>query len=101
MHDVLKRNWDKTKYLILSGFAVIFLLLVTVVYKSDEKITKKSELISSSNKETDLKTFKEFLLKQIKSPFINLNYKIKKGDTIGKILKKYKVQNRDINTVIS
>ena len=101
MHDVLKINWDKTKYLILSGFAVIFLLLVTVVYKSDEKITKKSELISSSNKESDLKTFKEFLLKQIKSPFINLNYKIKKGDTIGKILKKYNVQNNDINTVIS
>jgi len=101
MYDVLKRNWDKTKYLILSGFAVIFLLLVTVVYKSDEKITKKSELISSSNKESDLKTFKEFLLKQIKSPFINLNYKIKKGDTIGKILKKYKVQNGDINSVIS
>jgi len=101
MYDVLKRNWDKTKYLILSGFAVIFLLLVTVVYKSDEKITKRSELISSSNKESDLKTFKEFLLKQIKSPFINLNYKIKKGDTIGKILKKYKVQNGDINSVIS
>ena len=76
MHEVLKRNWDKTKYLILSGFAVTFLLLVTVVYKSDEKITKKSELIKVSNKESDLKIFKEFLLNQIKSPFINLNYKI-------------------------
>ena len=101
MYDVLKRNWDKTKYLILSGFAVIFLLLVTVVYKSDEKITKKSDLIQSSNQKSDLKIFKEFLLNQIKSPYINLNYTINKGDTIEKILKKYKVQNSDIGTVIS
>ena len=101
MYDVLKRNWDKTKYLILSGFAVIFLLLVTVVYENDEKITKKTELIKNSNKAEQLKIFKKFLLNQIKSPFINLNYEIKKGDTIGKILKKYKVRNSDIQAVIN
>jgi len=78
----------------------MLLLLVTVVYKSDEKITKKSGLIQNSTKVADLKTFKEFLLNQIKSPFINLNYEIKKGDTIQKILKKYKVKNNDIQTTI-
>ena len=79
----------------------MLLLLVTVVYKSDEKITKKSGLIQNSTKVADLKTFKEFLLNQIKSPFINLNYEIKKGDTIQKILKKYKVKNNDIQTTIN
>ncbi|SVB69407.1 uncharacterized protein METZ01_LOCUS222261, partial [marine metagenome] len=31
MYQVLGKNWDKTKYLILSGFIITFLLLVTVV----------------------------------------------------------------------
>ena len=101
MYLVLKKNWDRTKYLILSGLCISLLLLVAVLYKSDEKITRKSELINNSNQSTDLKIFKEFLLKQIRSPFINLNYEIKKGDTIEKILTKYKVQNSDIQTVIN
>ena len=101
MYQIIKKSWDKTKYPILSGLALMLLLLVTVVYKSDEKITKKSGLIQNSTKVADLKTFKEFLLNQIKSPFINLNYEIKKGDTIQKILKKYKVKNNDIQTTIN
>ena len=84
----------------LSGLIIVSLLLVTVVYKSDEKIIKRSNLIENVDRSTDLKTFKKFLLDQIKSPFINLNYEIKKGDTIQKILKKYKVKNREIQTVI-
>ena len=76
------------------------MLLLTVVYKSDEKIIKKSMTIGISYENPDLKTFKEFLLNQIKSPFTNLNYEIKKGDTIQKILKKLKVQNNDIQNII-
>jgi len=88
------------KYLMLSALVVASVLLVTVVYKSDKKITKKSELIENFDASTDLKTFKEFLLNKIKSPFTNLNYAIKKGDTIQKILKKYKVQNSEIEKII-
>ena len=101
MYQIIKKSWDKTKYPLLPGLALMLLLLVTVVYKSDEKITKRSGLIQNSTKVADLKTFKEFLLNQIKSPFINLNYEIKKGDTIQKILKKYKVKNNDIQTTIN
>ena len=101
MYLTLKKNWDKTKHLILTGFVIILLLLLAVVYKNDDKITKKSELIKSPNETTDLKIFKDFILNQINSPFINLNYEIKKGDTIQKILKKYKVQNSDIQTIIN
>jgi len=100
MNQILMKNWDKSKYLILSGILLIFILLLTVVYKSDEKIIKKSATVAISYENSDLKTFKEFLLNQIKSPFTNLNYEIKKGDTIQKILKKLKVQNNDIQNVI-
>ena len=101
MYETINKNWDKTKYFILSGLIIIFLLLLTVVYKSDEKIIKKSEINKDSYEVTDLKTLKEFLLDQIKSPFININYEIKKGDTIQKILKKYKVPNNEIQTIIN
>ena len=99
MYQVLKKNWDESKYLILSVICITSILLLTVVYKN-EKIIKKSATVAISYENPDLKTFKEFLLNQIKSPFTNLNYEIKKGDTIQKILKKLKVQNNDIQNVI-
>ena len=40
------------------------------------------------------------MLDKIKSPFTNLNYEIKKGDTIQKILQKLKVKNNDIQNII-
>ena len=100
MLETLKKNWDKNKYFLLSGFIIIFLLLLTVVYKNEGKTFKKSEGVNVSYETSDLKIFKEFLLNQIKSPFINVNYKIKKGDTIQKILKKHKVKNNEIQTII-
>jgi len=101
MYQDIKKNWGKAKLLILFAITITLLLLLTVVYKSDQKITKKSELIKDFNEESDLKKFKKFLLNQIKSPFINLDYEINKGDTIQKILRKYKVQNSEIQTVIN
>ena len=101
MYEILKRNWDKAKFILLSGFIIIFLLLLTVVYKSDEKITKISENNKNSYDVSDLKTFKQFILDQIKSPFTNIDYEIKKGDTIQKILQQYKIQNNEIQTVIN
>lgn len=101
MYGTFKKSWDKTKYIILSGFIITFLLLLTIVYKSDEKIIKKSESNKNLHEVSDLKTFKEFLLDQIKSPFTNINYEIKKGDTIQKILKKHKVRNNEIQIIIN
>ena len=96
----LKENLDKHKYLVLSFLIIVFFLLVTVVFKSDQNIIKKSE-IEDSMLAPDLETFKKFLLGKIKSPFTNLNYKIKKGDTIQKILKRLKVQNNEIQLIIN
>ena len=101
MYQVFKKNWEKFKYLILSGIFITLILLLTVVYKSDKRIIKKSQSIEIAYESPDLKTFKKFLLNQINSPFTNLNYEIKNGDTIQKILKKLKVQNNEIQTVIN
>ena len=64
MLQVFRKNWDKTKYLIISGLIITFLLLVTIVYKSDEKIIKKSESILISYESSDLKTFNKFILRK-------------------------------------
>ena len=101
MHEIFKKNWDKTKQIIAYGLITTLLLLLTVVYKNDEQILKKSAYTASSEGREDIEIFKKFLLDKIKSPFINLNYEIKKGDTIQKILKKYKVKNNEIQTVIN
>ena len=57
MYQTFKKNWDKTKYFVLSGFIVTFLLLLTVVYESDNKITKKTESDKVLYEISDLKTF--------------------------------------------
>ena len=59
MLKILKKNWDKTRNLLLSGLVILSLLLVTVVYKSDDKITKRSEILEGINTSADLKTFKD------------------------------------------
>ena len=97
MYQIIKKNLDKTKQLVFLGFVITGLLLLTVVYKNDKTISKRSEILVDIAQSTDLKTFKEFLLNQINSPFNNFNYEIKKGDTIQNVLKKLKVKAQ--NTV--
>jgi len=99
MYQILKQNREKTKYFILFTFIIAFSLLLTVVFKNDEKI--KNKKINVSFQYEDLTSIKEFLLTLIKSPFININYEIKSGDSIQKILKKFKVHNNEIQAVIN
>ena len=67
--------------------------------KNNCNICNKQTNISLLDK--DLKLIKEFFLRKINSPFINLDYEIKKGDSIQKILQKLKVKNSEIQTVIN
>ena len=77
------------------------LILLTVVYGKSDKSDKDLKATSSIYEAPDLKTFKEFLLSQIKSPFTNINYEIKSGDSIQKILNKLNVEKNDIQKVIN
>ena len=99
MYQILKQNGSRVKYVITYALIITFLLLVTVVLKNDS-VVKSGEKIAFFQ-HPDLKSIKEFLLTLIKSPFININYEIKSGDSIQKILKKFKVQNNEIQTIIN
>jgi murein DD-endopeptidase MepM/ murein hydrolase activator NlpD len=91
---------DKSTNLILFSLLALSLLFFTFIFKNDEKIIEKSVSFNNTNQKTDLKSIQNFLLSRINSPFINVNYTIEKGDTIQKILKKYKVKNNEIQAVI-
>ena len=101
MEEIFKKNWDKIKYLALFGVTISIFLLIAVNYKSDEPVIKKNIDTEKFGEIPDLKSFKKFLLNKINSPYINLNYEIKKGDTIQKILRKLKVKNNEIQIVIN
>ena len=101
MLEINRKKVDKLKYLLLSGLLIVIMLIIAISYKSNDKITKKTSEINNYKNSSDLLTFKKFLLKQIKSPYNNLNYEVKNGDTIQKILKKFKVNNNEIQLVIN
>jgi len=99
MYQILKQKREKTKYFILFTFIITFSLLLTVTFKNDEKIKNKE--INVSFQHEDLTSIKEFLLTLIKSPFTNINYEIKSGESIQKILQKLKIKNNEIQLVIN
>ena len=76
MIEIVKKNWVKNKVLTLSLFGAIIALtiLITISYKNIGKQTKKPEIFKSINQKSDIINFKKFILNQIKSPFINVNY---------------------------
>ena len=100
MYQILIKKTLKYRPLFVFGVISLFIFIITFVYKSNDKIIKNSQVISSFKQTPDFVTFKKFLLNQIKSPFINIDYEIKSGDTIQKILKKFKVENSEIQKVI-
>ena len=56
MHQIIRKNWDKSKYLIISTVVIISLLLLTVVYRSNSRIVKKSMNTELVYENADLKT---------------------------------------------
>jgi len=98
MYQNLMKKQNIITYFIVFGIVVTLIFSFAAVYKSDDKIVKKNQ---NFNEVSDLKTFKKFLINQIKSPFTNINHEIRGGDTIQNILKKYKIQNNDIQAIIN
>ena len=99
MYRILNRNKEKAIYFILFAFLITILLLVSVVYKNDEGIKKIETNILSHDLELIL--VKKFFFNRLKSPFTNINYEIKSGESIQKILQKLKIKNNEIQLVIN
>jgi murein DD-endopeptidase MepM/ murein hydrolase activator NlpD len=101
MYDNIKKNLDKNKHFFVFGFILIFVLMVAINYQSEKKVAIKTEALTDFLADSELDIFKKFIISKINSPFTNINYEIKSGDTIQKILQKYKVKNNEIQKVIN
>ena len=100
MHEIFNKYREKIVPFLFFALSTTIVLMLAFTFKNEEKIiTKKIDFSTINNKEMEL--IKEFIFHKIKSPFENINYEIKKGDTIQKILKKLKIQNNEISTIIN
>ena len=101
MYEIIKKKLDKKNFITLFGIIITLLILVTVAFKGENNKIKETNIVKTINENSDIVNFKQFLLDQIKSPYLNINYEISPGDTIQKILKKFKVKNSEIQIVIN
>jgi len=99
MYNFISKNSDKVKYLAVVMFCITFTLLLAIAYKNDEIASNKPKKFSTTS--SNFEEVKEFIIAKIKSPFVNINYEVKSGDTIQKILKKLNVKNNEIQTIIN
>ena len=99
MLNLLIKKLQKTRYIALYSFITLALIIFAFYYKGSSISNNPKETYVSIEHE-DIKNLKKYLLGKIISPFINVNYEIKSGDSIQKILKKFDVKNVDINNVI-
>jgi len=99
MFKPLLQNKEKVRYILLFSLLAFSFLLVLVVFKNNETALDKKGKVSYRNEE--LISIKNFLFSKINSPFVNKIYEIKKGDNIGKILKKFNIKNSEIPIIIN
>jgi len=98
MNQIFKELKESSKFFILSTSIIIVFLLIAVVYKNDNEISNIGK--NTFDQQQSVQKIKDFLFKKIKSPFVNANYEVKKGDTIQKILKKFNIENKEIYEAI-
>ena len=103
-------NEISTKYLKLKTFNMNFFVIIsfiifsTVLFLfatnivSEKNINNKNNLTKIS-KSSEFSNFAKFFSKKIKSPYNEINYTIKKNDSIEKILNTYNIKKEDIKII--
>ncbi len=83
-------------------FSFFFIVVATLVFSYNNSIKKERlEAIDSfiSNNQTIL--LKNYLLNQIRSPFLEYDYVVQNNDTVESILKKFSVKESEINFIVT
>ena len=88
--------------LILVSFLIFFSALFFVASgliqkKNNENVINLKEITQTS----EFSNFTNFLISKINSPYEEINYVIKKNDTVEKILGQYKIKNDEIRKISS
>ena len=91
------KKWKIGYFFIVSS--VILLIFGAYIVNKQIKSNKTKKKINIV-KNSEFIAVKKFLLNKIKSPFINVHYQVKSGDTLKKILKKNEINDKDIQKTI-
>ena len=88
------------KYLIYSLFFTFFLLISFLFSKqmvsyNDQKKVNFDEMVNSN----EFLIVKEYLLKNLKSPYKEYKYTIRNNDSIERILNKFKIKNEEVKFI--
>ncbi len=83
---------------------ISFLLIFSVIFFISSNFIEKKNKINTNNlkeitKTSDFLNLKNFLTSKINNPYEEISYIIKNNDTVEKILKKFKIRNKDIQVV--
>ena len=89
------------KYFLIS---ILFLILVFVIFtffsgKPENYTNSSNNLEKTEENDISLKA-RNFLLKKLRSPYNNFNYRIKNNDTIINVLKEFDIVDDEINLII-
>jgi len=93
---------NKKKYLfyffLLAIFFAFYALIVSQIkYRTDLKENNFNSFLESN----EFNNIKEHVLKNLNSPYKEYSYTVENNDTIEKVLKKYEIENSDINKIAS
>ena len=97
--NILKLDKDKKNYILIILLLTLTIFIIDITNKNISKKNLINKVVFSENEEMLL--LKKYILNNVKSPFNNISYKIKRGDTLKKILKNYSVNNQDIDRTVS
>tara|TARA_B110001452_G_scaffold95104_1_gene78596 strand:+ start:237 stop:1541 length:1305 start_codon:yes stop_codon:yes gene_type:complete len=80
----------------------VFFTVYTLVLNQIKTYTKlKESNFNSFLKSEEFNNIKEFAFENVKSPYKEYDYTVKKNDTLEKVLKKYNISNSEINNLTS
>ena len=85
-------------FFVISVFFLIYALILNQI-KSYTKL--KENNFNSFLKSEEFSNIKDFVFENIRSPYKEYNHTVEKNDTLEKVLKKYGISNKEINSLIS
>ena len=100
LFDIIALKIQKFNFIFLSSsliiFSCVFFISINLINKKNENNTNNFKEITKTNEFSNLTNF---LISKINSPYEEINYVIRKNDSVEKILKKFKVRSSDIRDI--
>ena len=94
--------FNKKKYLIYISLLLVFFGIYSFVLnqiKSQAELKQKN--FNTFLKSEEFKNIKNYVLKNLNSPYKEYTYLVQNNDTIERVLKNYKIKNEDVKDIIT